>query len=92
MARLLGVEAEILRIATDFEFRRRGVASSLLQAFISLAGQRGIYRFHLELRAENLPAMALYEKYAFEVTGRRPNYYTAPQDDALCMTLAAPHR
>jgi len=89
MARLLADEAEILKLATAHEFRRRGIASCLLNSFIAGARQRGVAFFHLELRAHNAPAQALYEKFAFEVTGRRRNYYTAPQDDALCMTLSA---
>ncbi len=88
MARLLAGEAEILKIATAREFQRQGAATLLLNAFITLAKSRGITAFHLELRATNAPARALYEKNAFEMTGRRRNYYTTPQDDALCMTLS----
>lgn len=90
LGRLIPGEAEILKIAAAREFQRRGVASSLLRSFLSLAGQRGANRFYLELRAQNTPARALYERYDFEVTGRRRNYYSDPQDDALCMTLAVP--
>lgn len=88
MARLLAGEAEILKIAAAREFRRHGVATLLLNSFIALAHERGVSDFHLELRAQNAPARAFYEKHAFEMTGRRPNYYTDPQDDALCMTLS----
>lgn len=90
MARLITGETEILKIATMREFQRQGVAGSLLTAFIALAKQQGVSRFYLELRAQNRPARALYEKHAFEVTGRRPNYYTGPKDDALCMAFVAP--
>lgn len=89
-ARLVLDEAEILKIATAPEFQRQGVASHLLQSFIALARRRGVNRFFLELRAQNTPAQALYEKYAFGMTRRRPNYYTDPEDDALCMTLSMP--
>lgn len=90
LGRLIPGEAEILKIATAREFHRQGAASRLLQAFLAAARQRGVNRFYLELRAQNAPARALYEKHDFEMTGRRRNYYTAPQDDALCMTLAFP--
>lgn len=90
LGRLFHGEAEILKIAAAREFQRQRIASSLLQSFLSLAGQRGVNRFYLELRAQNAPALALYEKHDFEMTGRRRNYYTAPKDDALCMTLAFP--
>ncbi|NTV12834.1 MAG: ribosomal protein S18-alanine N-acetyltransferase [Desulfobulbaceae bacterium] len=88
MARLLPGEAEILKIATAREFRRQGVASLLLKSFIALTRAQGITVLHLELRAANTIAYALYKKHAFEMTGRRRNYYTAPQDDALCMTMS----
>ena len=86
LARIVLDEAEILKLATTREFHRRGVASLLLDAFIKTARDRLLRRIHLELRAANSPALALYEKFAFEMTGRRPNYYTAPIDDALCLT------
>jgi ribosomal-protein-alanine N-acetyltransferase len=86
LARFILDEAEILKLATAREYHRRGVASRLLEAFIATAGKRQIRKIHLELRAANSPARALYEKFAFEMTGRRPNYYTAPIDDALCLT------
>ncbi|NTV15516.1 MAG: ribosomal protein S18-alanine N-acetyltransferase [Desulfobulbaceae bacterium] len=88
MARLLPPESEILKIATALAFRRQGVADLLLKSLFTLAQARGITVFHLEVRAKNHPAHALYEKHAFEMTGRRPNYYTNPQDDALCMRLS----
>jgi ribosomal-protein-alanine N-acetyltransferase len=90
MARLMLGEAEILKIATTRKNHRQGVACLLLQSFIALAKRQGVCRFYLELRAQNTAALALYEKHAFEMTGRRPNYYTDPKDDALCMALSAP--
>lgn len=90
MARLMVGEAEILKIATTCEAQRQGVASLLLQSFIALAKRQGVSRFYLELRAQNTAALTLYEKHAFEMTGRRPNYYNDPKDDALCMALSAP--
>lgn len=90
MARLFSGETEILKIATTQEFQRQGVANHLLESFITLARRQGVSRFYLELRVQNLPARTLYEKHAFEMTGRRPNYYTDPIDDALCMALSAP--
>ncbi len=86
LTRIILDEAEILRLATAQEYQRRGVASRLLEYFIVTARHQQIRRIHLELRAANSPARALYEKFAFEMTGRRPNYYTDPKDDALCLT------
>ena len=45
----------------------------------------------LEVRASNAPAIALYEKHGFAAVGRRKNYYDAPKEDAILMTLEFKH-
>jgi len=87
IGRTVADEAEILRVATDRDLRRRGAAGQLLKAFISRLRAKGIRHCHLELRSTNLPARRLYEKFDFLVTGSRKNYYTDPKDDAICMSL-----
>ena len=64
-------EAEILNIAVDPAFRRRGVASALLTALCELA--KGT--IFLEVAEPNLPAIALYRKHGWEDAGLRPGYY-----------------
>jgi len=39
----------------------------------------------LEVRASNMPAIALYEKLGFTQIGRRKNYYRNPKEDALIL-------
>ena len=87
IGRTVADEAEILKIATDRDYRRRGVAKQLIRAFLSQLKERGIKSCHLELRAANLPARRLYEKFDFLVTGSRKNYYSEPNDNAVCMSL-----
>ena len=41
----------------------------------------------LEARASNEPAIALYESAGFRQVGVRRNFYTAPTEDAVLMTL-----
>ena len=41
----------------------------------------------LEVRAGNAAAVALYHKWGFLPVGRRKNYYTAPTEDAILMTV-----
>jgi len=41
----------------------------------------------LEVRSENSPAQALYEKCGFKAIATRPNYYTDPPEDAVVMSL-----
>jgi len=43
---------------------------------------------HLEVRASNEAARALYARLGFVETGRRPRYYAAPEEDAVLLSLA----
>jgi [ribosomal protein S18]-alanine N-acetyltransferase len=84
-ARQTADEAEILNIAVDRTFRRKGVASALLLAAVDTFRRAAIARVFLELRESNLPARALYERHGFVPSGRRKLYYTNPTEDAVCM-------
>jgi ribosomal-protein-alanine N-acetyltransferase len=64
-------EAEILNIAVDPAFRRRGIGSALLAALCERA-QGTIF---LEVAETNSPAMALYRKHGWEAAGLRERYY-----------------
>lgn len=68
-------EAELLRIATRPEARRRGHGRTLLAAALERVGEAGIRSVFLEVEENNLPARALYRQLGFERTGRRPAYY-----------------
>ncbi len=79
-------EAHITTFGVHPDWRRRGVGSRLLLAAVDLADRLGARRLTLEVRASNLPAQSLYERFGFEVRGRRPRYYTDDGEDALVMT------
>jgi [ribosomal protein S18]-alanine N-acetyltransferase len=64
-------EAEILNIAVDPDFRRRGVASALL-ATLSEQAQGTIF---LEVAEPNIAAISLYRKHGWQAAGRREAYY-----------------
>jgi ribosomal-protein-alanine N-acetyltransferase len=83
--RLLGVEGEILLIAVEEEFRRRGVASKLLDRLFVEAGSAGIEKLFLEVRKSNIAAIGLYAGKGFFQIGRRLSYYSDPAEDALLM-------
>jgi ribosomal-protein-alanine N-acetyltransferase len=44
----------------------------------------------LEVRASNVAAIALYEKYGFQQAGLRKGYYQNPREDAIIMTRNFP--
>jgi len=54
--------------------RSRGIGGALLQATIDGAAARGISRIELLVRADNEHAIALYQRFGFELEGRLRNY------------------
>jgi ribosomal-protein-alanine N-acetyltransferase len=93
MGRVILDEAELLTIATHPDYRRRGLGCAMLSAFESEACARGATIAHLEVAADNVPAIALYEGAGYARTGLRRGYYRAPDGtlvDAVLMTKALP--
>jgi ribosomal-protein-alanine N-acetyltransferase len=74
-------ELEILNVAVDPPFRRRGVARRLVEQL--LANFRG--NVYLEVRASNVAARKLYHSLGFEAIGVRNDYYQAPGESAIVM-------
>jgi ribosomal-protein-alanine N-acetyltransferase len=74
-------ECEILDIAVAGEFRRRGLATALLQ--YALRTTPGTY--FLEVRKSNHNARSLYRRLGFEQTGERRDYYSNPDEAAIVM-------
>lgn len=79
-------EGNLDNIAVAPAARRRGIADALLSALTAF-GREHLSRLMLEVRSSNTPAIALYEKHGFIAVGRRKNYYDAPREDAILMTL-----
>ena len=84
-ASLLSPEAEIYRVATLPEHRRRRIGSLLLAAFIDTCEKEGCEHLFLEVRESNTAAKALYFSHGFCEIGRRKNYYKNPKEDALIL-------
>ncbi|MCI0478878.1 MAG: ribosomal protein S18-alanine N-acetyltransferase [Anaerolineales bacterium] len=79
-------EAHISTLAARTEWRRRGIAELLLIAMTERAAEIGARVMTLEVRVSNVSAQALYHKYRFEIMGRRVQYYSDNNEDALIMT------
>ena len=78
-------ELHINNLAVHPIYRRRGVASQLLEEMLRRAKERGAKAGHLEVRASNEAAKRLYQQYGFKTVGRRRNYYDHPREDAILM-------
>jgi ribosomal-protein-alanine N-acetyltransferase len=81
-------EAHIATLAVHPDYRRRGIATRLLQTALQECARLGMRTATLEVRAGNLAAQALYRRFGFEVVGRRRAYYQDTHEDALIMTLS----
>ena len=84
-ARVNADELHINNIGVRDEVRRHGLGSALLHVVLNVGRRMGAVSAVLEVRAGNLPALALYGRRGFEVVGRRRNYYRNPPEDALVM-------
>ena len=85
-ARFLVPEAEIISIAVERSFVRKGIGRSLLEYLIREAWLRKCAKVHLDVDVENKPAIDLYASAGFKIVGRRPKFYNGTRD-ALLMTL-----
>ncbi|MCI8649577.1 MAG: ribosomal protein S18-alanine N-acetyltransferase [Anaerotruncus sp.] len=79
-------EGYLANVAVDSAYRRSGVGTALLQRLLAFAQQEKLAFITLEVRQSNQPAIRFYQKYGFEVVGRRRNFYESPTEDALLMT------
>jgi [ribosomal protein S18]-alanine N-acetyltransferase len=85
-ARRAASDLEILNFAVSAAARRRGLGTSLLREAIGWGRKFHVEKTFLEVRASNAIALRFYERHGFQMTGRRPRYYTAPVEDALLLT------
>ena len=76
-------EAELMKIAVDVPYRRRGLAGALLVAVLDEARQQGAACLLLEVRETNEAARALYEKYGFHAYSIRKQYYSDGENAVL---------
>ena len=75
-------EGYITNVAVFPEYRRQGIARSLLREAQEYAEAHDLARLTLEVRASNVPAIALYEGMGFTRDGIRPGFYDSPKEDA----------
>jgi ribosomal-protein-alanine N-acetyltransferase len=85
-----GGEAELFRLGVLAEQRRQGLGDRLLHHGLERLARLGIERCHLEVRVDNQPAIALYERAGFAQVGRRPAYYRDGTDAFLYSRGIAP--
>ena len=75
----------VMNIAVAPEYRRRGIATALLERLLEVTAVDPRRGHTLEVRVSNLGAIRLYERLGFQSRGIRRGYYTDNREDALIM-------
>lgn len=78
-------ESDMMNVAVDPVWRRRGVAEALINELINGLRIRNNHCLTLEVRVSNDAAVRLYNKLGFIKVGLRKNYYHNPKEDALIL-------
>ena len=80
-------EGFITSVVVHPAYRRKGVATALLEELKEYGEEHDLTRIALEVRASNTRAQALYEKMGFEKDGIRRGFYDSPKEDAWLYSL-----
>ena len=89
-----GEDVQVMTVGVAGDAQGRGIGGLLLGALLDHARRIGARSAFLEVRVDNVPALALYERFGFERIGRRRRYYQPEDVDAWTMRVAltsAPH-
>jgi ribosomal-protein-alanine N-acetyltransferase len=78
-------EAQVHDLGVEPAQRRRGLGRWLLERGLRAAARAGARTAHLEVRASNTAALALYTAAGFRPAGRRRGYYAVPEEDAVLL-------
>jgi len=78
-------EAHITTIGVRAQSQRQGYGTVLFAALLQRSYELAARWITLEVRANNLAAIRLYERFGFRAIGRRRGYYTDNGEDAVIM-------
>jgi ribosomal-protein-alanine N-acetyltransferase len=75
----------VMNLAVADDYRRRGIATRMMERLFELTAGDGRRGYTLEVRISNDAAIKLYESLGFRARGIRRGYYTDNREDALVM-------
>jgi ribosomal-protein-alanine N-acetyltransferase len=78
--RYVADEGDVVTIAVDTSVQKQGVGTLMMDWLESAASVRGIKNLFLEVRSDNIPAIAMYLARDFERIDLRRNYYDTGVD------------
>ncbi|WP_026520284.1 tRNA (adenosine(37)-N6)-threonylcarbamoyltransferase complex dimerization subunit type 1 TsaB [Butyrivibrio sp. FCS006] len=76
-------DGEVTNVSVSGDVRREGCGYKMVKQLLERGKGIGIKDYTLEVRAQNAPAIRLYEKLGFKSEGVRPGFYDDPKDDAV---------
>lgn len=79
--------AELESVVVSAAFRRAGIGRALCLRAFEWCRSAGARSVELEVRAGGAAALSLYRTLGFNEAGRRPRYYSDPEEDALLLRL-----
>lgn len=87
--RTVADQAELLTLAVEERYRRRGLGAVLLAQVVVRSRRQGAHQLFLEVGMDNPAARRLYAQAGFIEAGRRAAYYQRPVGfaDALVLRL-----
>ena len=85
---LVADEVQILNIAVDRAYRRRGIGRALLVYCLSFGSRKKARKAVLEVRSSNSVAQRLYHILGFRTVGKRRDYYGGLGEHAILMELS----
>ncbi|MCD8028721.1 MAG: ribosomal protein S18-alanine N-acetyltransferase [Erysipelotrichaceae bacterium] len=88
---LLYEQAQIITIGVDKAYQNSGYGSYMMEKMIDLSRYHGCSHMSLEVRVSNIPAIALYKRYGFEIEAIRKNYYRNYEDAYLMVKRLEGH-
>lgn len=68
-------DMDIIDIVVTPKYRKKGIATLLMNKVIYFCKENNIKRILLEVRQNNAPALSLYNKFNFTKISTRKNYY-----------------
>lgn len=77
---LINEECQILNLAVDTPFRRKGLGKLILQQIVRQAERHKMKQITLEVRKSNMPAIQLYQNNHFLTTHVRKEFYSNGED------------
>jgi len=84
-------KGHLVSIAVSQDYRKRGIAKSLLTHSMQTIKKYKIHEYVLEVRVSNYNAIKLYEQFKFQIVNTKKNYYR-DGENAYYMTLKTKKR